>query len=67
MNYNLLPLTTACIGLIHSIAIDNGSVWLMHSVVKGNRVYEAVVSTLSGCTLWAVPLFSKASMVQMLM
>ena len=45
-------------GLIHSIAIDDGS------VVKGNGVYEAVVSTLRGYTLRAVPLFSKASMVQ---
>ena len=33
-------------------------------VVKGNGVYEAVVSTLSWYTLRVVPLFSKASVVQ---
>ena len=51
--YNLLPLTTACMGPIHSVAIDDGvygsyihvrrSVWLT-LVVKGNGVYEAVVT-----------------------
>ena len=41
MVYNLLPLTTA---LIHSVAIDD-RVYGSYSVVKGNGVYEAVVST----------------------
>ena len=39
---------------------------MIHSVIKGKGVYEAVVSTLSSrYTLRAVPLFSKASMVQL--
>ena len=39
------------------------SIWLIHSVIKGKGVYEAVVSTLGGYTLWVAPLFSKAFVV----
>ena len=56
MIYNLLPLTTVCMGLIHG---NNGvHCSCVHWVVTGNVVYEAVVSALQ-----AVPLFSKASVV----
>ena len=68
MVYNLLPLMTACMGLIHSVFIDDGvygSYTLLSIATECMRLWLVLLADIR--TLRAVPLFSKASVVQVVL